>query len=78
MVNTADLTMTQIKSFVLQGMIPGEAIDPLTLIERLHVATRISSYDLKAAIWYLIGDQRIRLDDSLNIVRVDRVASSDQ
>jgi hypothetical protein len=73
-VNTAGITMTEIKSSVLEEMMPGEAVDPLMLIRRIQDATGISSYDLKAAIWYLIGDRSVRLDEGLNVVRVEQAS----
>lgn len=71
MVDTAGLTMAEIKATVLEDLTPREAVDPMAVIERLQTVTGISSYDLKAAIWYLIGDRSIRLDNHLNIVRID-------
>lgn len=44
------MPMTEIKSTVLNEMIPGVSTDPMTLIERLHDVKGISTYDLKAAI----------------------------
>jgi hypothetical protein len=70
----ADVPMTQIKSSVLEEMEPGESFDPEQLIERLLAATGFSAYDLEAALWYLIGDRRIRLDDHLFLMRVDEGA----
>lgn len=75
-VNTADVTMTEIKSSVLEEMTPGEAVDPWTLIKRIQDATGISSYDLKAAIWYLIGDRSVRLDEGLNVVRIEQASGN--
>lgn len=75
MVDTAAPTMKEIKVSVLEAMEPGESMDPIELIERLHQRTGISAYDLKAAIWYLIGEHRILLDHHLAVVRVDEAAS---
>jgi hypothetical protein len=71
---TADVTMKQIKSSVLKEIAPGDPVDPERLISRLRDVTGFSAYDLEAALWYLIGDRRIRLDDHLFVVRVDEEA----
>ncbi len=76
MSDITDVSMTQIKSQILNQMRPGESVDPEQLIERLHSMTGFSAYDLKAALWYLIGDRRIRLDNHLDVMRVDEVVSS--
>lgn len=71
MVDAGEIPMSEIKSTVLDEMVPGVSTDPMTVIEQLHSTRGISTYDLKAAIWYLIGDRSIRFDDQLNVVRAE-------